>query len=141
MIELSPTLPPLTLRVNRENVVRYAGASTDFNPIHWSERHAAALGLPGIIVHGMLTMALALRAVTDWCGDIRLIRSYSVRFGRPIVVPDNDLGAELRVVGRITATTDEMYTVNLHVTVMGAPILSKVVVQVLREIPGPADQA
>ena len=68
-IEVGTALPPLTVRFTRADLVRYAGASTDFNPIHYSERFAAQVGLPGVVAHGMLTMGAALRVVTDWVGD------------------------------------------------------------------------
>jgi acyl dehydratase len=85
--------------VTRADLVRYAGASNDFNPIHWSERHAAAAGLPTTIAHGMLTMGIALRAVSDWCGDPGRIADYGVRFSRVLPVPDDDAGALLEVEG------------------------------------------
>ena len=68
-VEKGTELPPLSLRVTRADLVRYAGASGDFNPIHWSDRVATGVGLPGVIAHGMLTMAQAARVVTDWAGD------------------------------------------------------------------------
>jgi acyl dehydratase len=96
-----PELAPQTFRVTRADLVRYAGASGDFNPIHWSQRVATSVGLPGVIAHGMLTMALAGRALTAWVGgDSGAILDYSVRFARPVVVPDDDEGAELVVTGR-----------------------------------------
>ena len=73
-VELGRVLAPLTVRFTRADLVRYAGASTDFNPIHWSDRKAAELGLPSVIAHGMLTMGTALRVVTDWIGDPGRIR-------------------------------------------------------------------
>jgi len=98
----------------------YAGASGDFNPIHWNERIATAVGLPNVIAHGMLTMATAGRVVTEWVGDPGAIASYSVRFSRPVVVPDDDSGATVhvsavvaeklpggRVAIDITATSDD----------------------------------
>jgi acyl dehydratase len=89
-------------RITRADLVRYAGASGDFNPIHWSDRVATGVGLPGVIAHGMLTMALVGRAVTAWVGgDPGAIKDYQVRFVRPIVVPDDDEGAELTVSGAI----------------------------------------
>ncbi|WP_028929143.1 MaoC family dehydratase [Pseudonocardia asaccharolytica] len=94
-------LPPLELRLTRADLVRYAGASGDFNPIHWSDRTAAAVGLPGVIAHGMLTMALAGRLVTRWVGDPAAVRSYAVRFTRPVVVPDDDAGALLELSGKV----------------------------------------
>ena len=84
-------LTPLTFPITRTDLVRYAGASGDFNPIHWSDRVATGVGLPGVIAHGMLTMALASRAVTVWVGgDPGAILEYQVRFTRPILVPDDD---------------------------------------------------
>ncbi|MEJ3653864.1 MaoC family dehydratase [Actinomycetes bacterium KLBMP 9759] len=106
MIEKGTELPPLSLRVTRADLVRYAGASGDFNPIHWSDRVATAVGLPGVIAHGMLTMALAARLVTDWVGDPAAVRSYSVRFTRPVVVPDDDEGALLELSGKVTGVAD-----------------------------------
>ena len=78
-VEKGTELPPLTLRVTRADLVRYAGASGDFNPIHWSDRVAASVGLPGVIAHGMLTMALAGRLVTRWVDDPAAVRSYGPR--------------------------------------------------------------
>ena len=94
-LEVGTALPPLTVRFTRERLVRYAGASTDFNPIHYSDHFAAQIGLPGVIAHGMLTMGTALRVVTDWVGDQGTVRSYFVRFTKPVVVPDDDAGAEV----------------------------------------------
>ncbi|MEV0799914.1 MaoC/PaaZ C-terminal domain-containing protein [Kribbella sp. NPDC050281] len=88
-------LPPLTVTLRRDDLVRYAGASGDFNPIHWSDRMAAALGLPGVIAHGMLTMATAVRVVTDWLDDPADLVEYGVRFTKPVVVPDDDKGASV----------------------------------------------
>ncbi|MGD9987508.1 MaoC/PaaZ C-terminal domain-containing protein [Pseudonocardia sp.] len=99
-------LPPLTLRITRADLVRYAGASGDFNPIHWNDRTAGAVGLPGVIAHGMLTMALAGRFVTGWVGDPAAVRSYGVRFTRPVVVPDDDEGATLELSGKVRALTE-----------------------------------
>jgi acyl dehydratase len=99
-------LPPLSVRVTRADLVRYAGASGDFNPIHWSDRTAAAVGLPGVIAHGMFTMALAGRLVSNWVGDPGAVRSYGVRFTRPVVVPDDDDGALIEISGKVSALTD-----------------------------------
>lgn len=87
-LEVGAQLPPLTVTLSRTDVVRYAGASGDFNPIHWSDRVAQQVGLPGVVAHGMLTMALAGRLVTGWLGDPGAVRSFSVRFTRPVPVPD-----------------------------------------------------
>ena len=77
-------LPALSLRVTRAELVRYAGASGDFNPIHWNERFAVGVGLPNVIAHGMLTMALAGRLVTHWIGDPGAVVGYAARFTRPV---------------------------------------------------------
>jgi acyl dehydratase len=81
-------LSPLSVAIDRAQLVRYAGASGDFNPIHWNPRIAEEVGLPGVIAHGMLTMGLAVRIVTDWVGDPGRVLDYGVRFTRPVVVPD-----------------------------------------------------
>lgn len=112
-------LPALTVDITRADLVRYAGASTDFNPIHWSDRMAHKVGMPSVVAHGMLTMATALRVVTDWVGDPAKVRSYSCRFTHPVPVPDDDAGTELRVTGVISALTDETATVTLTAVVTG----------------------
>jgi acyl dehydratase len=114
-VEVGAQIPALTIRLTRETLVRYAGASGDFNPIHYSDFHAAALGLPGVIGHGMLTMGLALRAVTDWAGDPARVHGAFVRFTRPIPVPDDDTGAELVVGGTVTKIDGGVATVQLDV--------------------------
>ncbi|MBV9312956.1 MAG: dehydratase [Pseudonocardia sp.] len=81
-------LPPLRVTLNRTDLVRYAAASGDLNPIHWSDRVAQQVELPGVVAHGMLTMALAGRMVTTWLADPAAVRSYQVRFTRPVPVPD-----------------------------------------------------
>jgi acyl dehydratase len=118
-------LPEQTYRVTRADLVRYAGASGDFNPIHWSDRVAGSVGLPGVIAHGMLTMALAARAVTSWTGDPAALVEYQVRFGRPVVVPDDDAGAEVTVRGRVAAVgEDGRARMDLTVTSGGEKVLS-----------------
>jgi len=96
-VEVGTQLPALTVRLQRVNLVMYAGASGDFNPIHWNQRFAQAVGLPDVIAHGMLTMASAGRVVTDWVGDPGAVVEYGVRFTRPVVVPDDDRGATLEI--------------------------------------------
>ena len=118
-------LPEQTYRVTRADLVRYAGASGDFNPIHWNERVATEVGLPGVIAHGMYTMALAARAVTAWTGDPGALVEYQVRFGRPVVVPDDDAGAEVVVRGKVGALADGgRARVDLTVTSAGEKVLS-----------------
>jgi acyl dehydratase len=118
-------LPEQTFRVTRADLVRYAGASGDLNPIHWSDRVATGVGLPGVIAHGMLTMGLAARAVTAWTGDPGALAEYTVRFGRPVVVPDDDEGAEVTVRGKVAALLDGgRARVDLTVTSGGEKVLS-----------------
>lgn len=124
-IAVGAELPPLTVRLTRADLVRYAGASTDFNPIHYSERFAAQVGLPGVVAHGMLTMASALRVVTDWIGDPARVRSYFVRFTKPVVVPDDDRGAEVVFSATVTAIEGTIATISIsaicdEVKVLGA---------------------
>lgn len=88
---------PVTLA----NLVMYAGASGDFNPIHWNERSAVAAGLPSVIAHGMFTMAQAGRAVTDWIGDPGAMSEFAVRFSKPVAVPDDDRGTSIEVEVRV----------------------------------------
>lgn len=94
-------IPPLQVQVTRERLVRYAGAALDFNPIHWNERFAKQVGLPDVIAHGMLTMALGGRLVTDWLGDPTRLIEYGCRFTRPVVVPDDDKGALVEFTGKV----------------------------------------
>ena len=100
-------IPPLQVQVTRDRLVRYAGASLDFNPIHWNERFAKQVGLPDVIAHGMLTMALAGRLVTEWLGDPGKLVEYSCRFTRPVVVPDDDKGALVEFTGKIGEVRDD----------------------------------
>ena len=102
-VEVGTALPPLSVNVQRVNLVMYCGASGDFNPIHWNQRFAQAVGLPDVIAHGMFTMASACRVVTNWVGDPGAVVEYGVRFTRPVVVPDDDTGAVIEV----SAVVDE----------------------------------
>jgi acyl dehydratase len=95
-------IPPRQYQVTRLDLVRYAGASGDFNVIHWNERIARSVGLPDVIAHGMLTMALAGRFLTEWAGDPGAVAGFGVRFSAPVVVPDDDKGATLEVTGTVT---------------------------------------
>jgi acyl dehydratase len=104
------SIPARDFPIDRAALVRYAGASGDFNPIHWNERFARGVGLPDVIAHGMLTMATAVRVVTDWAGDPGAVVEYGVRFTRPVVVPDPD-GATLTVGGEVKDVRDNGETV------------------------------
>ncbi|WP_409183519.1 MaoC family dehydratase [Amycolatopsis sp. VS8301801F10] len=119
-------LPPLEVRITRAQLVRYAGASLDFNPIHWNENFATKVGLPDVIAHGMLTMAVSGRIVTDWLGDPARLVDFSTRFTRPVVVPDNDEGALVEVTGKVGALTDEgLARIDLTVKFEGKTVLGK----------------
>ncbi len=121
-------LPAFTRTFTRADLVRYAGASGDFNPIHWSNTAATALGLPEVIAHGMLTMGTALRVVTDWAGPGR-VRSYYVRFTKPVIVPEAD-GAEVRFAGTITKVEDGIATVSIEAVFGDAKVLGSAVAEV-----------
>jgi acyl dehydratase len=124
-VAVGTELPEQVHHVTRADLVRYAGASGDFNPIHWNQRVATSVGLPDVIAHGMFTMALAGRAVTDWTGDPGALVEYQVRFGRPVVVPDDDTGAEVTVRGTVGALLDDdRVRVDLAVTSGGEKVLS-----------------
>jgi acyl dehydratase len=92
--------------VTRLSLVKYAGASGDFNVIHWNERIARSVGLPNVIAHGMFTMAEAGRFVTDWAGDAATVLEFGVRFSTPVVVPDDDQGAAIEVSGKVEEKLD-----------------------------------
>ncbi len=106
-VELGTELPTLTVRVRRADLVRYAGASGDFNPIHWNARVAHEVGLPDVIAHGMFTMGAGVRVVTDWVGDPSRVVEYSVRFTKPVVVPDTEEGVEVTFGGKLADRLDD----------------------------------
>jgi acyl dehydratase len=96
----------VTYPVTRLSLIKYCGASGDFNVIHWNERVARSVGLPDVIAHGMLTMAQAGRYVTDWAGDAGALVEFGVRFSAPVVVPDDEAGATIEVTGTIEEKLD-----------------------------------
>jgi acyl dehydratase len=123
-VEVGTELPARTFPVTREMLVRYAGASGDFNPIHWNERFAREVGLENVIAHGMFTMAEAIRVVTDWVRDPGAIAEYSVRFTRPVVVPDDGTGAAVEVSAKVAAKLeDRTVRVDLTATSAGQKVL------------------
>ena len=134
MTAAGEALPPLTVRVTRADLVRYAGASGDFNPIHWNERFAVGVGLPNVIAHGMLTMALAGRLVTTWTGDPSAVVGYAARFTRPVVVPDDDEGVALELTGTVKAVDTEgdgrVATVAVTAAVDGKTVLGRATARV-----------
>ncbi|MFJ2129906.1 MaoC family dehydratase [Streptomyces sp. NPDC087845] len=106
-VEVGMELPAQSFPVTRATLVQYAGASGDFNPIHWNEKFAREVGLPDVIAHGMFTMAEAIRVVTDWVGDPGAIVEYGVRFTKPVVVPNDDGGALIEVSAKVAALLDD----------------------------------
>ncbi|MEU0830888.1 MaoC family dehydratase [Streptomyces sp. NPDC005969] len=116
-VEVGTELPAQSFRVTRATLVQYAGASGDFNPIHWNEKFALEVGLPDVIAHGMFTMAEAIRVVTDWAGDPGAVVEYGVRFTKPVVVPNDDKGALIEVGAKVAALMDDKQVrVDLTVT-------------------------
>ena len=103
--------------------MRYAGASGDFNPIHYRDDVAAAVGLPGVLAHGMLTMGAAVQPVVDWAGPARIL-DYQVRFTRPVVV-DPEAGAQLHVVATVGQLGEGTARIDLTVTAEGRTVLGK----------------
>ena len=115
-------LPTQRYAVRRSDLIRYAGASGDFNPIHWSDRVATSVGLPGVIAHGMFTMALAARAVEGWADGGEVVE-LGCKFTNPVVVPDDDEGVEVEVAGTVKDVTDGLATITLQVTCGGQKVL------------------
>jgi len=105
-VAVGDVIGPVTVPVARETLVAYANASLDQNPIHQDEEFARSVGLPDVIAHGMLTMATAGRVVTEWVGDPGAIESYSVRFSKPVVVPDDDTGATVQITAVVAEKLD-----------------------------------
>ncbi len=118
-----------SVHLTRESLVRYAGASGDFNPIHYRDDVAAAVGLPGVLAHGMLTMGLAVSTIVPWLGDAGRILEYGARFTRPVVV-DPEAGADVTVVAKIGAVEEDALRVDLVVTADGTTVLGKAQVRV-----------
>lgn len=125
-LEVGQVVGTRTIAVDRRDLVRYAGASGDLNPIHWNERFAVEVGLPGVIAHGMFTMGAAVGVVVDWAGDPGAVVDYQVRFTRPVPVPDPG-AAEIEASAAVGAVDLEAGTVrvDLTVTVEGARVLGK----------------
>jgi acyl dehydratase len=125
-VEPGTELPPRTYRVTRLDLVRYAGASGDFNVIHWNERLARAVGLPGVIAHGMYTMAQAGRFVTEWAGDPGAVTEFGVRFSAMVPVPDDDQGAAIEVSGTVAEKLgDNKVAVDLTARAGGTKVLTR----------------
>ena len=121
-----------TVHLTRESLVRYAGASGDFNPIHYRDDVAERVGLPGVLAHGMLTMGLAVETVVPWLGDAGRIVDYGVRFTRPVVV-DAESGADVVVAATVGQVDDEFLRIDLTVSAGETTVLGKAQVRVRRD--------
>jgi acyl dehydratase len=106
-VETGAELAPASYQAARLSLVKYCGASGDFNVIHWNERIAKSVGLPNVIAHGMFTMAQAGRYVTDWAGPGATVVEFGVRFSSPVVVPDDDIGTTITVTGQVEEKLDD----------------------------------
>ncbi len=115
--------------LTRDSLVRYAGASGDFNPIHYRDDIAVSVGLPGVLAHGMLTMGLAVQPVVDWLGDRGWVSDYQVRFTRPVLVDAAD-GATVTVVAKVGLVEEGTARIDLTVTFGGETVLGKAQVRV-----------
>ncbi|MGZ4429053.1 MAG: MaoC/PaaZ C-terminal domain-containing protein [Nocardioidaceae bacterium] len=122
-LEPGTVLPAQTYTVTRADLVRYAGASGDFNPIHWSDRVAGSVGLPGVIAHGMFTMALAGRALDTWAGGTGRVRELGCKFTKPVVVPDDDTGVDVTVEGTVKEVTEDGVHIALTVSAGAEKVL------------------
>lgn len=120
------------VHLTRDSLVRYAGASGDFNPIHYRDDVATSVGLPGVLAHGMLTMGLAVQPVVDWAGDPARVADYQVRFTRPVVV-DPESGADVSVSAKVGQLDAEARAARIDLTVSfeGATVLGKAQVRVV----------
>ena len=125
-VQVGDPLPTTSVTLDREALVRYTAASRDFNAIHWSDRVATDVGLPGVIAHGMLTRGAASRLLTEWAGDPTAVVAYSTRFTRPVLVPDPG-EAVVEVTGSVRSVdaTAGHVVVDLVVTCDGATVLTK----------------
>ena len=125
-LEIGQEIGTRTVELDRASLVRYAGASGDFNPIHWNDVVAQSVGLPGVLAHGMLTMGSAVALVTDWAQDPGAVVDYQTRFSRPVTVPNPGVST-VEVTGVVGALDAEAGTarIDLTVTFEGARVLAK----------------
>ena len=129
-LEVGAIVAEASFPLTRDSLVRYAGASGDFNPIHYRDDIAAGVGLPGVLAHGMLTMGLAVQPVVDWLGDPGKVLDYQVKFTRPVVV-DPAIGAVVTVVAKVGAVEETALRIDLTVTFGEQTVLGKAQVRVV----------
>jgi len=128
-LEVGQVVAEGTFPLTRDSLVRYAGASGDFNPIHYRDDVAQSVGLPGVLAHGMLTMGFAVQPVVDWLGDSGRVLDYQVKFTRPVLV-DAESGAVVTVVAKVGAIDDDATRIDLTVTFADQTVLGKAQVRV-----------
>lgn len=128
-LEVGQVVAERTYSLTRDTLVRYAGASGDFNPIHYRDDVAASVGLPGVLAHGMLTMGFAVQPVVDWLDARGWVSDYQVRFTRPVVVDPVD-GATVTVVAKVGAVDETGARIDLTVSVGEQTVLGKAQVRV-----------
>lgn len=114
-LELGQEIASKSFSITRDSLVRYAGASGDFNPIHYRDDIAQSVGLPGVLAHGMLTMGISIQPVIDWAGDAARIVDYGVRFTKPVVVPATGM-AEVNVTAKVGALDEELKRARIDIT-------------------------
>ena len=125
-VEKGTELPPRSYAVTRLDLVKYCGASGDFNIIHWNERVARSVGLPNVIAHGMYTMAQAGRFVTEWAGDPGAVTDFGVKFTAMVPVPDDDAGATIEISGKVLDKLgDNKVTVDILARAGGTKVLTR----------------
>lgn len=129
--EIGQQIAERTVHLTRESLVRYAGASGDFNPIHYRDDVAASVGLPGVLAHGMLTMGLAIATVEEAIGDTGRIVDYGVRFAKPVIV-DPGSGADVTISAVVGAVSEETVRIDLKVTAAEQTVLTKAQLQLRR---------
>jgi acyl dehydratase len=129
-LEVGEVVAEASFPLTRDSLVRYAGASGDFNPIHYRDDVAAEVGLPGVLAHGMLTMGFAVQPVVDWLGDPGKVLDYQVKFTRPVVV-DPETGAVVTVVAKVGAIEEDALRIDLTVTFGEQTVLGKAQVRVV----------
>ena len=121
-LAVGTTIPSQTYVMNRQTLIDYANASGDQNPIHQNEEFAKSVGLPDVIAHGMLTMALASRFVAQWAGDVSKVKEFSARFTKPVVVPAG-VDVELVVSAVIDEVTARSMTLDITAECAGIKVL------------------
>jgi acyl dehydratase len=114
-------LPARQFQITRDSLVRYAGASGDFNPIHYRDDFAQRVGLPGVLAHGMLTMGLAVQVVVDFVGDSGKILDYQVRFTKPVLV-DAEKGATVLVSAKVVEIAEDGKSARIDVTAVASEL-------------------